>query len=116
MAIAHPLRRAILEACLLEEEVPVARLVDRLQSSPSALSQHLRNLKDAGLLADRKEGRNVYVRITPEPLLEVIQFVDHVKAAWEARLDRLGAYLAERSERKAERSARNPRTKGARRA
>lgn len=95
-AIAHPARRAILERCLLEDEVPVtelASLPELAGATASALSQHLRVLRDAGLLHARRDGRQFHYRLTPEPLLEILEFAEAIKAGWERRLDDLGKYL-----------------------
>jgi ArsR family transcriptional regulator len=44
----------------------VCDLTDELEASQSRLSFHLKTLKDAGLVVDRKEGRWVYYAINPE--------------------------------------------------
>ncbi len=52
----------------------VCELQDELDAAQSRLSFHLRVLKDAGLVTDRKEGRWSYYSITPEALAEVHDF------------------------------------------
>jgi len=91
-AIADPTRRAILEL-LIEQERPVRELLARIQATQSALSQHLSVLKRAGLVVDRAEGRLRIYTISPEPLVEVVDWVAHFDRFWEHRLDRLGDYL-----------------------
>lgn len=49
----------------------VCELQDELEAAQSRLSFHLRVLKEAGLVADRREGRWAYYRIVPEALAEV---------------------------------------------
>jgi ArsR family transcriptional regulator len=49
----------------------VCDLQDDLEAAQSRLSFHLRVLRDAGLVSDRKEGRWSYYRIVPEALKEV---------------------------------------------
>ena len=49
----------------------VCELVDDLEAAQSRLSFHLRVLKDAGLVTDRKEGRWSYYTIVPEALAEL---------------------------------------------
>ncbi len=93
LAIAHPTRRRILELALETGEVEVSRLRAELELTFPALSQHLRVLREAGLLADRRAGRNVVYRLTPEPLLELVGWLRGFEAAWTAHLDRLGTYL-----------------------
>jgi DNA-binding transcriptional ArsR family regulator len=91
-AIADPTRRAILEL-LIEQERPVRDLLARISATQSALSQHLRVLKSAGLVIDRAEGRLRIYAIRPEPLVEVIDWVAHFDRFWDSRLDKLGDYL-----------------------
>lgn len=91
-AIADPTRRAILEL-LIEQERPVRELLARICATQSALSQHLRVLKNAGLVVDRAQGRLRIYTIRPEPLVEVVDWVAHFDRFWETRLDKLGDYL-----------------------
>jgi ArsR family transcriptional regulator len=49
----------------------VCELTDELEAAQSRLSFHLRVLKDAGLVTDRKEGRWSYYTIVPEALAEL---------------------------------------------
>src|SRR5919202_3166813 len=69
-ALSDETRLAILEM-LRGGERCVCELQDELDAAQSRLSFHLRVLKDAGLVADRKEGRWSYYSITPEALAEV---------------------------------------------
>ena len=49
----------------------VCELTDELDAAQSRLSFHLRVLKEAGLVTDRKEGRWSYYTIVPEALAEL---------------------------------------------
>ena len=69
-ALSCDTRLAILER-LRGGERCVCELQDGLGAAQSRLSFHLRVLKDAGLVADRKEGRWSYYAIAPEALAEV---------------------------------------------
>src|SRR5918911_2446834 len=69
-ALSDETRLAILEM-LRGGERCVCELQDELGAAQSRLSFHLRVLKDAGLVADRREGRWSYYRITPDVLAEV---------------------------------------------
>lgn len=69
-ALSDDTRLAILEL-LRDGELCVCDLQDALDSAQSRLSFHLRVLKDAALVADRKEGRWSYYRIIPDTLAEV---------------------------------------------
>jgi DNA-binding transcriptional ArsR family regulator len=63
--LADPTRRAVFERIVKSEEITVAELTRGSGVTQSAISQHLRSLKEAGLIADRPEGRNVHYRADP---------------------------------------------------
>ena len=69
-ALSDETRLAIMDM-LRSGERCVCELQDELHAAQSRLSFHLRVLKDAGLVVDRKEGRWSYYSITPEALAEV---------------------------------------------
>ncbi|MBL8953088.1 MAG: helix-turn-helix transcriptional regulator [Myxococcaceae bacterium] len=94
LAIAHPVRREILDLVAARDELPLAELRAHFSKLTfSALVQQLNVLRDAGLLTDRRQGRNVSVRLTPEPLLEVTDWLFSFEARVKPRLDRLSKYL-----------------------
>lgn len=69
-ALSDPTRLAILDM-LRDGERCVCDLQDALDAAQSRLSFHLRVLRDAGLVDDRREGRWMYYRIAPEALAQV---------------------------------------------
>ena len=69
-ALSDPTRLSIIEM-LRGGERCVCELQDELDAAQSRLSFHLRVLKDAGLLSDRRDGRWAYYCITPDALAEV---------------------------------------------
>lgn len=69
-ALSDGTRLGILDM-LKDGERCVCELQDGLEAAQSRLSFHLRVLKDAGLVTDRKEGRWMYYAITPQALSEV---------------------------------------------
>jgi DNA-binding transcriptional ArsR family regulator len=94
-AIADPRRREILEL-LGTDEQPVQAIVDRFDVSFAAISQHLRVLREAGLVARRRDGRSQLYRATPSALEEVHDWTAQYRAFWRGRLKRLNKYLSER--------------------
>ena len=66
-AIAHPGRRAMLRL-VLDRELPVGELADRVGLSQPATSQHLKVLRDAGLIRGRVDGRRRLYRVDSEGL------------------------------------------------
>jgi DNA-binding transcriptional ArsR family regulator len=61
-AISHPGRRAILRL-VLDDELPVSELAERVGVSQPAASQHLKVLRDAGLVRGRVDGRRRLYRV-----------------------------------------------------
>jgi DNA-binding transcriptional ArsR family regulator len=93
-ALADPTRRAILERLALGE-CSVSELAGPFAMSLPAVSKHLRVLERAGLITQRRDAQRRPCRIEAEPLRAATDWADHVRATWEARFDRLDAYLAE---------------------
>jgi DNA-binding transcriptional ArsR family regulator len=91
-AIAHPARRTIL-VLLMSGEKRASELAEPFGVSFSAVSQHLRILKDASLVSERREGRNRIYHLRSDPLKEVWAWADEFRAFWSARLDALEAHL-----------------------
>jgi DNA-binding transcriptional ArsR family regulator len=61
-AMAHPSRRAMLRL-VLDRELPVGELAERVGLSQPAASQHLKVLRDAGLVRGRVDGRRRLYRV-----------------------------------------------------
>lgn len=78
-ALGEEKRVRILEI-LRDGEHCVCDLVDHMESGQSLLSHHLRVLREAGLVADRKEGRWSYYRLVPEGLAELEAYVASLRA------------------------------------
>ena len=74
-AIADPSRRAIVEL-LCERPSSVTALADALPVSRPAVSQHLKVLKDVGLVTDRADGTRRIYSVRPESLAEVRAYFD----------------------------------------
>ena len=74
-AIAEPRRRAILEL-VLDAELPAGEIAAHFDISRPAISQHLRVLKDTGLVEERREGTRRFYRARPEGLAEVREFLE----------------------------------------
>lgn len=96
-ALADPSRRAIFES-LTRGEAAVKDLTARFDISQPAVSQHLAALKDAGLVHGRREGRNVYYRVEPRGMKPLIDWVNHYRAFWVERVDRLQKLLEDMDE------------------
>jgi DNA-binding transcriptional ArsR family regulator len=85
-ALAEPRRRAILRL-VWSQELPATDIADRFPDvTRPAISQHLRVLKEAGLLAERRDGTRRLYRARPEALIDVRAFFEQF---WDTRLDTL---------------------------
>jgi DNA-binding transcriptional ArsR family regulator len=84
-ALGDPTRRAII-ACLAERPRAVGELAEVLPISRPAVSQHLRVLKDAGLVTDRTAGTRRVYRLNPAG---VAALRDQLDAYWSRALDGL---------------------------
>lgn len=93
--LADPTRRAVFERVADSREITVAELTRGSGVTQGAISQHLKSLKQAGLVAERPEGRNVYYRAQPEGLAPLVDWMSHYAVFWRDRLDNLKALLEE---------------------
>ena len=94
-ALADPTRRAVYERIASADEITVVELTRGSGVTQGAVSQHLKSLKQAGLVAERPEGRNVYYRAAPGGLAPLADWMDHYRVFWRDSLDRLRALLEE---------------------
>jgi DNA-binding transcriptional ArsR family regulator len=93
-ALADGTRRHLLEQ-LATADRAVSELMTGLDISQAAVSQHLRVLREAGLVTARKEGRHRYYQLRPAALTELRDWLDELERFWQARLAALGDYLRE---------------------
>jgi DNA-binding transcriptional ArsR family regulator len=91
-AIADPTRRKLL--LLLDgQEMPVTVISGHFPMSRTAVSKHLRILADAGLVKERKVGRETRYRMEPEPLLELKRWLAFFERYWENKMAALKRYV-----------------------
>ena len=93
--LADPTRRAVYERIVGADEISVVELTRGSGVTQGAISQHLKSLKQAGLVAERPEGRNVYYRAQPGGLEPLVDWMEHYGVFWRERFDNLRAYLKE---------------------
>lgn len=94
-ALAVPTRRAVYERIVRSGEITVVELTRDSGVTQGAISQHLKSLKQAGLVAERPEGRNVHYRARPEGLAPLVDWMSHYGAFWHDRFADLRALLQE---------------------
>jgi DNA-binding transcriptional ArsR family regulator len=91
-ALADPTRRAVFER-LSQREMSVSELTARFDVSQPAISQHLATLKGAGLVSERRDGRNAYYRSDPRGLASLASWVQRYRVVWPARVEKLKRVL-----------------------
>ena len=101
-ALSDANRRAMIDR-LLDGPASVSELAEPLSISLPAVLQHLHVLEDSGVVRSHKSGRVRTCEIEPVALSEAERWISERRASWEARLDRLGEFLAEQSDESAPR-------------
>ncbi len=93
-AIAEPHRRQILRL-VRDRELTAGRIAEHFEVRREAISQHLRVLREAGLVTERRDGTRRFYRARSEALEEIRAFLD---GFWGSRLERLKSQ-SERTDR-----------------
>jgi len=93
--LADPTRRAVFERIVKAKEVTVAELTRGSGVTQGAISQHLKLLKQAGLVADRPEGRNVHYRAAVKGLSPLVDWMALYAVFWRERFANLRELLKE---------------------
>ncbi len=92
-ALADPTRRAIFERLAREGEQTVHALTDGAGVSQPAVSKHLRQLKQAKLVSDRRDGRETHYSAQPLALAPIRDWISVYGTFWNERLDSLESLL-----------------------
>jgi DNA-binding transcriptional ArsR family regulator len=95
-ALVDPRRRAVLDL-LRQGGLSVGDLVERLGLTQPQTSQHLRVLRDAGLVQVAQRAQQRIYAIDPAPMAELDAWLAPYRALWNTSLDRLGAHLEKES-------------------
>ena len=91
-ALADPTRRAILSR-LARGETTVTELAEPFQMTLPAVTKHLKFLEKAGLISRSCQAQARPCHMEPEPLRQATDWMAQYRHLWEARLDRLDAFL-----------------------
>jgi DNA-binding transcriptional ArsR family regulator len=94
-ALADPTRRAVFERVARADEITVAELTRGSGVTQGAVSQHLKSLKQAGLVAERPEGRKVFYRAEAQGLAPLVDWIGLYGAFWRERFADLRTLLKE---------------------
>jgi DNA-binding transcriptional ArsR family regulator len=92
-ALADPTRRAIL-ARLAKGDASVADLAQPFAMSQPAISKHLRVLERAGLIETGRSAQSRPRRLKREAISEPVKWLELLGGDWDAKFDRLDAYLS----------------------
>lgn len=93
-ALADPTRRAVFER-LLAGEKNATELREGMDISQPAVSQHVAVLRGAGLISERRAGRQVRYSVNPDGLGPLIDWLARYRAFWPARVEKLKTLLKE---------------------
>jgi DNA-binding transcriptional ArsR family regulator len=91
--LADPTRRAIFERLARDGEHSVHALTEHAGVSQPMVSKHLAALKRAGLVRDRREGRETHYSARPQSLAPMVDWLGNYAAFWRERFDRLETLL-----------------------
>jgi DNA-binding transcriptional ArsR family regulator len=93
--LGDPTRRVLFERIVDSEDMTVGALVRGGRISQPAVSQHLKALREAGLVTERREGRTVHYRAAPGGLVPLVDWIDHYGVFWRDRIGKLAKLLKE---------------------
>ena len=93
-ALADPTRRAVLDM-LRAGSRPAGQIAQSFTVSRPAISKHLRLLRRAHLVEERREGRNRVYQINPGPLKAVDSWLEQYRTFWQANLSSLKSFVEE---------------------
>jgi DNA-binding transcriptional ArsR family regulator len=91
-ALADPTRRAVLDL-LRRGCQPAGEIARAFPISRPAISRHLRQLRRARLVVERRSGRHRYYHLNPEPLRAVHRWLEHYRTFWGNSLGSLKLFV-----------------------
>ena len=93
-ALAEPTRKNIIAMLAKRGELSATQISDEFGSSPPAISQHLKTLREAKLVLMEKRSRQRIYQLNGAAIDEIERWIRQTKELWNARLDRLDKLLA----------------------
>ena len=92
-ALADPTRRNILEMLARRGQLSATEISDKFQVSPSAISQHLKVLREANLVQMEKRAQQRLYQINPAAMVELEAWAKHITQRWNERFEALDEVL-----------------------
>jgi len=94
--LAEPARRQIV-AFLADGEMPVAEIASQFNSTVSAVSQHLKVLREAGVVVVRPQAQQRFYALNPKAMAEAAAWMMRMGGFWTGRMEALEKQLLEAS-------------------
>lgn len=95
-ALAEPTRRNILEILAHHGQMASSEIAHRFSTTPSAISQHLKILREAKLVSMRKKAQQHLYQVDTTTLAQIEQWSKELQASWDQRFDRLEMVIKEK--------------------
>jgi DNA-binding transcriptional ArsR family regulator len=92
-AVADPTRRKIIEKLAIAGELSASQISDQFTISAQAISQHLKVLREAGLVQVEKRAQQRIYAINPETMAELEVWARQLRHLWKQRFDALDQVL-----------------------
>src|ERR1700692_1304506 len=102
VALSDPTRRAILELLASRGELTATDIYAQFSVSPQAISQHLKVLREAGLVVMEKRAQKNLYRLNPHTLSQFETWVQQTRQRWEERFSALDTLLEREKQRLAQ--------------
>lgn len=94
-ALGQPTRRSIIEMLARNGELSATAISEKFHMSSPAISQHLKILREAKLVAMEKRAQQRVYKINPDTMLELEGWIKQVSKLWNQRFDALDKLLEE---------------------
>src|SRR5436309_14318646 len=91
-AIADPTRRQIIEL-LAEKKMNLNAITDKFDISRPAISQHIKILRECGIIEIEQIGRERFCKIQPDNLKEAAEWIQQYTALWEQKINSFEKYV-----------------------
>lgn len=91
-AVADPTRRAVLDL-LRQGSLPAGRIAQAFPVSRPAISKHLRLLRRAHLVRERREGRHRLYQLNSDPLKVIDSWLNQYRIFWQTSMTNLKAFV-----------------------
>jgi DNA-binding transcriptional ArsR family regulator len=99
-AVSDGTRRAILDLLRRHDEMPAGAIASRFPVSRPAISRHLRVLRGAGLVTEKRVSQERRYSLVPAPLSQIDRWLAGYRVHWAARLHDLKRYVEKGEGRK----------------